>query len=320
MPTAIEFDFKEKVDGYIALDQVRDAINGGRFVWLDIDGSDVASAREVLRMSVDLEESVLDECLSLAPAPKYDNRPGCLHLVLVGCSAVGTSLDHHRVDVIVGESYCVTIHRERVAFLERVKTHYHEDFVRYAKSPGFLLYEMWDALIDGYEDLQSELSGEVEVLQKKIFTEFDDHLLAEFATIGNSLLHFRKVLAPSRNVLDELATRKSRFVPEGTQPFLGGMVPRIERILQDIMVNREILSDALNLHVAIGDHKLNRIMEKLTVVTVIFLPLTFLCGVYGMNFEFQPEFKWAFGYAWFWGLVVSIVLTVLIFAKRAKLL
>jgi magnesium transporter len=320
MSFAVAFDFERRSDLKIPIEKIKASTEAGLFVWLDCDGSDVDRAREILKDSFSLEEALIDACLALDPELRYDNRAECLHLVLVGCRVDDGHLHHDRVDALIGERFFVTIHRDDVAFIERVRGHYHEDFIRYAKSPGFLIYEMWDAMIDGYEETGGRLDALVETMQKRIFTSFDDQVFADFALLGSDLLHFRKYLAPARNVLDELGTRKSRFVPEGTQPFLLGMVSRIERILQDVMVNREILSEALNLHVAIGDHKLNRIMEKLTIVTVIFLPLTFVCGVYGMNFEFQPEFKWELGYVWFWGLVASIVATAFVLMKWARLL
>lgn len=318
---AIEFDFQAKIDGDIPLSKVQDTIKAGRFVWIDVDGSgDREAVRQVIKSAVDLDERLLDDCLDLRPVTKYDLRANWLHLVIAASALTGDALEEDRVDVIVGAGFMLTIHRDRVPFLEHVKERYHEDFVRFARSHGFLLYEMWDALLDCFEDVANKLDAEVDAMQHRILTSFDDTIFEEFARLGNDLLHLRKVLAPTRNVLDELATRKSTFVPEGTQPFLGGMVPRVERILQDVMVSREILSNALGLHVAIGDHKLNKVMQKLTVVSAIFLPLTFLCGVYGMNFEFQPEFKWEHGYYFFWGTALGIVVLVLWLMRKAKVL
>jgi magnesium transporter len=321
MPTAIEFDFAEKIDREIPVETVKASVGAGRFVWLDLDASDAAAAKETLLRATPLEETLIDSCLALTPETKYDLRPSCLHLVMVSCHLSEASvLEQDRVDVLMGEGFCVTIHRDRIPFLEQVKKHYHDDFVRFAKTPGFLLYEMWDALIDGFEDIEHSFETAVEKMQRRILTTLDDQVFAEFGQLGSDLLHFRKILAPTRNVLDELATRKSRFVSEGTQPFLGGMVPRVERILQDVTVNREILSESLNLHMAINDHKLNKVMQKLTVVSSVFLPLTFLCGVYGMNFEHQPEFKWETGYIFFWVVAFSVATLVLYLMRRVKLL
>lgn len=320
MTRAIELDFETKTDREVDVKDVKASIAGGKFVWLDVDGSDPEATREVLRATVCLEERLLDECLALTPNTKYDLRASWLHLVIAAGGLTAGELEEDRVDVIVGQGFLVSIHRDRVPFLERVRERYHEDFVRFARSHGFLIYEIWDALLEGFEEVNAKLDHEVELMQHRILTRFDDTVFEEFARLGNDLLHLRKILAPTRNVLDELANRKSPFVPEGTQPYLGGMIPRVERILQDVTVSREILQNALGLHVAIGDHKLNRSMQKLTVLSAVFLPLTFLCGVYGMNFEHQPEFKWELGYAFFWTVATSIVVFVLWAMWRLKLM
>jgi len=121
-------------------------------------------------------------------------------------------------------------------------------------------------------------------------------------------------------VLTDLASRKSRFVSEATQPFLANMVGTVERVLQDLLADREILSDSLNLHMSAVSHRTNEVMRRLTVVSVLFLPLTFLVGVYGMNFDDQPELHWRIGYPLFWLVAFGITATLLVLLGRKKLL
>ena len=121
-------------------------------------------------------------------------------------------------------------------------------------------------------------------------------MFARISELGADLLHFRKVLLPARAVLTDLSTRRSLFISEATQPFLGNMVGTVEHVLQDMLVDRDILSESLNLYMSMVGHRTNQVMKRLTVVSVVFLPLTFLVGVYGMNFEVLPELKWRFGY------------------------
>jgi magnesium transporter len=125
---------------------------------------------------------------------------------------------------------------------------------------------------------------------------------------------------PARAVLADLATRRSLHVSEPTQPYLVNMVSSLERVLQDVLVGRDILSDSLNLYMSMLSHRTNQVMKRLTVVSVIFLPLTFLCGVYGMNFEYLPELGWRFGYPAFWVLAALIVVGIVWFSRRARLL
>ena len=98
------------------------------------------------------------------------------------------------------------------------------------------------------------------------------------------------------------------------------MVGTVERVLQDLLVDRDILSESLNLYMSMVGHRTNRVMNRLTVVSVIFLPLTFLCGVYGMNFEVLPELRWQYGYHLFWAAVLVIVAGLLALMRRNRLL
>jgi magnesium transporter len=138
--------------------------------------------------------------------------------------------------------------------------------------------------------------------------------------LGSDLLHFRKIVLPARIVLADLSTRRSELLSETTQSFLGNMVGTVEHVLQDLLVDRDILSDALNLHMSLLSHRTNQVMKKLTAVSVVFLPLSFLAGVYGTNFEVLPELGWRYGYAYFWGLAVLVVVALLTILRRARLL
>src|SRR4029450_11390586 len=103
----------------------------------------------------------------------------------------------------------------------------------------------------------------------------------------------------------------SPFIAESTQPFLDRMVGTLERLGSDLAVEREILAETLNLYMGIVSHRTNRVVNRLTVISMVFLPLTFLCGIYGMNFDVLPELHWQWGYALFWGAAIAIAVSLL---------
>ena len=128
------------------------------------------------------------------------------------------------------------------------------------------------------------------------------------------------MLLPTRATLADLSTRRTLVLSETTQRFLGNMVGIVDHILQDMLVDRDILSEALNLYMSMVGHRTNKVMKKLTAVSVVFLPLTFLVGVYGMNFEVLPELKWRYGYGYFWLMVSATVGGLLLLLRRGRLL
>jgi len=317
----VGFDFENKNEVKLRLDDVHAAMQSGRFVWIDCAASDVDEARALLSSLGLFSEEVLHAALHSEPATQHARYDEYLHLVVSGCRVRANSFDLERVDVVIAEKFLATIHRGPVDFLNAVRRDYRNDFLRFAKSPSFLLYEIWDHLVENYLSVQKHMEERVEALQNELRGDrVDDRVFARISELGADLLHFRKILLPARAVLTDLATRKSLFVSEATQHFLANIVGTVEHVLQDLLVDREILSESLNLYMSIVSHRTNEVMKRLTVVSVIFLPLTFLCGVYGMNFEILPELGWHYGYLYFWVAVLVVVIGLLTLMRRARIL
>jgi magnesium transporter len=316
----VAFDFTNKKERSIELDDVSTELEAGSFLWLDLNVTDPREAREILaRFAVD--DQIVDPALNAEASTQHARYDACLHLVISGCRERGHQFDLERVDVVIAERFLLTIHRGPVVFLDAVRRDYRSDFVNFARSPSFLLYEIWDHLLENYLAIQKRVEERVEALQNRLRGEHvTDDLFASISELGADLLHFRKILLPARAVLADLSTRRSKFISETTQGFLANMVGTVEHVLQDLLVDRDLLSESLNLYMSLVSHRTNEVMKRLTVVSVIFLPLTFLVGVYGMNFEVLPELKWHYGYLFFWLIVIALVAGLLYLMRRARLL
>jgi magnesium transporter len=315
-----EFDFANKLERQIPMSMIKPSMKSGKFVWVDVDVANVEEARQNLTTLDLCAPEILEDALTRDPATQLSRYDDYIHIVMSGCRLQGDKFDLERVDVIVGESFMLTLHKGRPVFLEAVRRAYRADFLRFAKSPSFLLYELWDHLIDNYLSIQGRLELRVERIQAALIGEIDDSIFRQISELSVDLLELRKVVLPARTVLTDLSSRRSIFVSEATQPFLANMVGTLERVLQDVLVARDILSGSLDLYMSMVSHRTNRVMNRLTVVSVIFLPLTFLCGVYGMNFEILPETKWEHGYLFFWLMTGSIVGGLVWLLRRSKLL
>jgi magnesium transporter len=318
---AIDFDFEQKLERTVSLPEARAAIQAGRFVWFDVNVGDARASRPLVLELGLLAPEVLDDALYNEPGTQHARYDEYIHLVVSGCRAQGLKFELERVDVIIGERFLMTIHKGDVVFLSAVKKNYRSDFVRFAKSPSFLLYELWDHLLENYLTIQKGFEERVERLQTELRSEdVDDSVFTRLSELGADLLHFRKILLPARAVLTDLSTRKTIFISEATQPFLANMVGTVEHVLQDLLVDRDILAESLNLYMSLVSHRTNEVMKRLTVVSVIFLPLTFLVGVYGMNFEVMPELRWPLGYFFFWCVAGTIAISVIVVMKKTRLL
>ena len=318
----IAFDFKQKQD--VVIDQSVLAEAGDRFLWVDIavtaGDASVKAASEWLKSTGLVEETLVDDALNHEATNHLARFEHYLHVIMAACAMTEHAFTLERVDCFIGERCLITLHKGPIRFLEKVRRDYHDDFVRFAQSPSFLLYELWDHLTEHYVQVQKHFEDRVEALQRDLIHDIDDHIFARVSEVGAHLLYFRKILLPARSVLAELSTRKTVFVSEATQPFLANMIGTIDRVLGDALVDRDILTQSLNLHMSMVSHQTNRLMNKLTVVSVIFLPLSFLAGVYGMNFTHIPELNYEYAYPIFWAIVLVIITGLVVFLRRVRLL
>lgn len=317
----VELDFERRQEAAISVRDAAASIAKGRFIWIDLDAGDAEEARRLVAGLGLVSEDVIELALRDEPSTQYGRHAARSPTPRGAGSRRGGDFDLQRVSVTLGEQFMLTIHRGPVQFLDGVRQDYRSDFVRFAKSPSFLLYEIWDRLIANYLDVQAVMGTRVEALQDELRREHvAEDVFARVSALGADLLHFRKLLLPARATLTDLSTRRSLVLGEVTQRFLGNLVGSVDHLLQDMLVDRDILTEALNLHMSMVSHRTNQVMRKLTVVSVVFLPLTFLVGVYGMNFEILPELRWRYGYIYFWALVIGAVGTLLHLLRRSRLL
>jgi magnesium transporter len=313
----VEFDFASRQQRPIALEEVQHSCRQGLGCWVDLNVSDAAEAQGAL-LALGVNPRVIEEVLSNPVEGRHDVYEDCLHVTVSAQSFQGGKLIEMPVDLIVGTGWLCTLHRGEVEFLKQVRRSYPQDFAQYAQTLSFLLYEFWDHLTEQYRRTLRALEDEVQQVRVKVVSELDDQVLSAVSEVTKHVLVFRHSLLAAREVLHELAVRRSPFVSESTQPFLDNLAGTLERLAHDMTVAREVLAESFNIYLGLVAHRTNRLINRLTIISVIFLPLTFLCGVYGMNFKNIPELEWEYGYLAFWTVAAAITggLVLLIRAKR----
>lgn len=323
-------DFRDRSRGRLDLDAIPTERAAGRFVWLDVDLS--AAHTEDLQSSMPatlISQAPVADLLATGCRQAADDShtvsslqrtDDAIHIRLVGARETDHELLSEYLDIVITDGLLATFRHGQSGVLDAVRRDYIGDFERHAATPSFLIYEFWDKQIDQFLTVQSRLDEEVETIRLALRKSADEATLTRLADVSSRLLALRKRVLPARRVLEELVARKTTLVSEATLDFLGKMIDTLERLLADITANREILESAMNFSLTVMTHRTNLTMNRLAVVSTIFLPLTFLCGVYGMNFEVMPELEWRHSYAMFWVVSAIITVTLTIVLRRARLL
>jgi magnesium transporter len=320
------FDFRDRTHGQVDEGKIHDEVASGKFVWIDIDSTrvDADSVRRRLGPGVcgdlNIEQIFAAQTQRFGRAPGLQRSTSHLHLSFVGGEHCRTDESAEPLEIVVAEGVLMTVRQGANAVLATVRRDYVHDFRSHAQTPSFLLYEMCKEQVEQFVAVQSRLEEEVEHTRRVLATEIDQATFDSVAAVSAKLLNLRRRVLPVRRALEELTSRKTNLISEATLGFFESMISTLERLLSDLATNREILESALNLSLTVMSHRTNQTMNRLAVVSAIFLPLTFICGIYGMNFQIMPELNWAHGYTFFWALSAGITVAVIALLRRIRLL
>ena len=313
----VAFDFATKQERTIGEADWPALPQAGIFYWLIASPDDQLQLQERLAK---LGASPVISALLQGPQPEahYEIYEDAIHFTVSECRIDNRALKSDVLAFLLGENFLATLTPAASPVMDKLWRLYREDFRKFARSSGFLLYELGSHLLESQRRLFQHYSDETERVQLRLFGEVADEIFAEVAELTGDIFSFRRTVLAARDLFNELATRKSAFVPESTQPSLDLLSDRLGRLAADVAGTRSVLNETLNLYMGMVSHRTNRIVNRLTIFSMIFLPLSFLCGVYGMNFDVMPELRWPHAYLVFWLVVATFVVAFVAFVHKKQ--
>lgn len=323
--TVIGIDTRTGSSAVASLESIAEASGNGLFVWVDIDCEHCDPNELEGVLPPPLAAGILGE---QRPRPLDEHAVAALdfgdafmRMRISGAALHGRRVESDPIDIVVSEGMVLTVHRGPSRLLDVARLEAWRHIPRDSAPQDLFALTLWTAQVEQFLTIQSQLDEEVDTARMVLRQEIDGRRLFErLVDVVDPMLALRKRALPARRVLEELLSRKTAFTSESSLERVPHLIASLDRLLDDISGNREILHTAMNLSLTVATHQTNTTMKHLTVVSTIFLPLTFLCGVYGMNFKTMPETEWRHGYLAFW--LVSLVLTMALTAvmRRTRML
>ena len=223
------------------------------------------------------------------------------------------------LNVLFSQHAMVTLEFGRSETLAKLRQTWRDDFQQFAQSPGFLLFEVSDHYTTVCQTRVHGIDARIEAMQLRLFgDDAEDSVFGETSLLMQRLLEMRQCSVIAEETFEELATRSSAFISATTQPFVARNAVRMARLSAELLQQRDALVSALNLYIGMTGHRTGQLLKRLTAFSMIFLPLSFLAGIFGMNFRYMPELEWTYGYAFFWLVAALIAGTLLLVARRGN--
>jgi len=286
-------------------------------IWLDLEHPDPGQLAK-LQDELTLHPLVLQDLQLPFQRPKVDEYEGVTLVVLMAARLTDQVRLHlSPVAMLVGRGYIVTIHRDPVPILEAVRQRWRTNpRMLEPHAHELLLYRICEGLVSGYFPLVDKFETRIELIEDRLFRDFDRKLLQEIVALRRDITELRRVVAPPRDVFITLARHDDPNVGGFVAPYFTDLVDLILRLTDTIDTMRERLGTALDSYLTLQNNALNETLKRLTAMTVMIMLPTVIAGIYGMNFDHMPELHWQLGYPFALSLIVALVGGALFLFKR----
>ena len=288
-------------------------------LWLDIEGESDASETSLLRDTLGLHPMAIQDARRRRHPPKLEAFDDFTFILLKGLSADADGLHFSTIQlaIFIGERLMVTRRTGSSPGTDTLFTQASQNARLFSKGTAGLALRLARLLADRYLKVLLELEPRLEEIEDEIVQNPDDRLLAELMNYKTELKKFRRLFVYQQQLFHELKTVDYPFIDESTRHEVIDVYEQLERVSSLANLYHELATDLAEGYISVASHHLNQIMKILTVVMSIFVPLSFLAGIYGMNFQNMPELQSQSGYFILLGLMGSIVL-ILLFVFRKK--
>ncbi len=289
--------------------------------WINIDGLHDAEVLQKLTENFDIDKLVVADVLDTHRRPKFQEYDNCVFISL-------KMLQYDdNADKISSENLVLAFNKNLlISFQERVgdvfnpvRERLRKNRKRLRGSNGdYLAFALLDVVIDNYLHIISRLGEKIEDLDDELIEHPSADSLAEINKYKVEISYLRKIIKPCREMILNFCKSDSELIDKRNRVHLQELKHNIEMANEAVDNYREILSDQLNIFHTTVAYKLNDVLKMLTIFSVIFIPITFIAGVYGTNFEHIPELHYKYSYFIMWGVIVAVVLVMILYFKRKK--
>ena len=337
-PDALYFRGQKKIDKVLlrvidfdadnleesAIETVKEVLKYQRkesVTWFNIDGLHNNTIIEEIANGFKFDNLILAGVMDTQARPRVQEYPNCIFLsikMLQQEEATGSILVEN-LSLIITKNVLISFQEKRGDVFEPIRERIRTQKKRIRNSgTDYLAFTLLDIVVDNYIYIISEFGDKIEDLEEKLLLNPNQSVIDQINSYKQELNYLRKNINPAKEMILALSKMESEFINESTYVHFKELLDNIIHATESTDNYREILSDQLNIYHTTMSTKLNDIMKFLTVFSVIFIPLTFIAGIYGTNFDVVPELHYKYSYFIMWGVIVIVATGMLIYFRKKK--
>jgi magnesium transporter len=293
--------------------------NAPGVTWINIDGLHRVEILEKLGECYGFHPLVLEDILNTDQRPKMEDYGDYLYIVLrmLSYNDKSSQIETEQVSLILGPNFVFSFQESQGDVFDPVRERIRSGKGRIREmGSDYLAYALLDLIVDNYFMIMEKLGETIEFLEEKLVTQPVPETLQTIHQLKRELIFLRKAVWPLREVIGGLERGELALIKETSRVYLRDVYDHTIQVIDTIETFRDMISGMLDIYLSSVSNRLNSVMKVLTIIATIFMPLTFLAGIYGMNFKYFPELAWRWSYPVFWLVVVLISVSMLLYFKK----
>ncbi len=281
-------------------------------LWIDVQGQPTTGLLEEAGTIFNLHALAVADVANIGQRPKIEDYGEYLFCVVRMATRDGAGFRWEQVSIFIAKQFVISFQERPGDCFDAVRHRLRTGRKLIREGNGDYLGAMLiDAIVDGYFPVLEEFGERLEELENRVLRHPTQAVLTEVYHAKRELMNFRRSVWPMRDTLNQFLRDGHVILKKSTVPYVRDTVDHLMQVVDVVETFRELAASFIDVYLSSVSHRTNEVMRVLTIFASIFIPLTFVAGVYGMNFEAIPELKWKHGYLYFWGIVVSMLLAML---------
>jgi magnesium transporter len=318
----LDYTNEELID--LELNEIHEAfdhVSSERVSWLNVNGLNHVAAIEEIGAHFDLHPLILEDIANTQQRPKIDEYENYFFVVLKMLYLDDQNqMQFEHLSLVLGKNYVVSFQEAEGDVFDSVRTRIRNSKGRIrSMSSDYLLYALMDAVVDHYFFVLEQLGERIELLEDDLFQNTaPDDITQEIQELKREILRIRRAIFPLREVVNRLEKSEHKLIHKKTQIYLRDLYDHIIQVAENVEIYRDMIWGLMDMYMTTISNKMNEVMKVLTIIATIFIPLTFMAGIYGMNFENIPELSYKYGYHILWGIMIVVFVGMLFYFRRKK--
>ncbi len=289
--------------------------------WINIDGIHDVDMIEKLGKQFELHPLILEDIVNTEQRPKLEDFDKYMFIVLkmLSFDDQRQAVEAEQVSFVVGANFVISFQERIGDVFDNVRDRIRNGKGKVRKMEAdYLCYALLDAIVDSYFGILEKLGEKIESMEEELVTDPTEKTMKKIHLMKRQMISLRKSIWPLREVIGGLQRAESTLIKETTGIYLRDVYDHTIQIIDTIESFRDMVSGMLDIYLSSISNKMNAVMKVLTIIATLFIPLTFIAGLYGMNFEYMPELKWRWGYAAILMVMATVAVIMLIYFRRKK--